>query len=121
MSTSTSTKVTVSTGLVTFGGSRIVGGVSAANLWSDGVVLATAWTEDQSSPIAGVLFTFRGRIERRPWQPRSQQWSIRHDDGFGTYFGAASTRRDAVIAVQREAQMMAFRALNQAQKESIPS
>jgi hypothetical protein len=92
----------------TFGGSRIIGGQSSADLWSDGVILGAAWsTADET--LGGQLFSFRGELSRARLSSRPS-WRL-VETGFG-YVDNYPTRKAALEAVQRECQMRAFRELN---------
>jgi hypothetical protein len=93
----------------TFGGTRIAGGMTTVNMWSDAVVIAHAVTFDPESPIAGTVFTFRGTITKTGHGGRDT-WAVRREDGglMDTY----RTRQDAVLGAEAIVVMDAFRALN---------
>jgi hypothetical protein len=96
-----------------FGGIRVPGGLSSANLWSDGVVIATSWTLDPASPVAGELFTFRGTITRSPSYEAKVRWTLRSVVD-NTWIDDYPTRQRAVEAAQSRSQMSAIRATNAA-------
>jgi len=92
-----------------FGGSRIAQGQVSVDLWSDGAVLGAAWTTAQPE-IGGLIFSFRGRLERRPWAPRSRGWALIEDNG--GYVSGFATRMAALDRVERTVVNAAFRELN---------
>jgi hypothetical protein len=96
-----------------FGGSRIAGGTVSVDLWTDGVVLGTAWTTAQPE-IAGTLFTFRGTLRRSaPWLPRSAAWRL--VDSHGAFVATFPTRQAVLDAVEAKCVLDAFTALNRAE------
>ena len=108
--------IKVNSGLVPFGGTRIVGGQSSVNLWSDAVVLASAWSMEQPE-IAGDIFTFRGTVTKgHPATSQRNRWFLRDVDG--GFIDDFDTRIAAVEAARRIAIMRAFRGLNEAQRAS---
>jgi hypothetical protein len=99
--------VVATTGINRFGGQRIPQGVSAANLWDDGVVLASAWSEDDT--LDGAIFTFRGTIRRATYS--RTLWAMRTEDDL--FVDDFKTRKAAVAHAERMAQRAAFRGLNE--------
>ena len=91
-----------------FGGARIANGRAFADLWSDGVVLATAGSLDQPE-IAGELFTFRGQLTRARLTSRP---SWRLVEAGGTWVDNYPTRKAALEAAIAKVTLDAFRELN---------
>ena len=103
-------RTVVNTGLVPFGGVRITDGVSQAILWSDGVVLASAWS--MSTPgIAGTIFDFRGTVTKgHPMTAQRHRWMVR--GVLGEFIADFATRTEAVQKAAGLAQLSAIRGLN---------
>lgn len=109
-------RVVVSTGLNDFGGHRISGGHSSANLWNDDTVIASAWS-DSDPLIGGEVFTFRGTIKKATYS--NYLWAMRTEDDL--FVDDFKTRKAAVEHAERMAQRLAFRGLNAAIKRTKPA